>query len=564
MLLLALGTAVLATHWPALSTQALSFDDTEYLTENRLVQNPSWTSARRFLSEVLEPSTTGGAYQPLSMISLMLDYAAGGRPDNLRAFHRTSLVLHVLNTALVALLLYLLFGNPWIAVAAALLFGLHPLTVGRITWVTDRKTVLAAFFSLWCLVHYLCYVRHGIRVHYAVALLLYVLAMMSKPTSLPLPVLFLLLDYWPLRRLSKRTALLTMPFFVVGGIGLIISFVSFHHTLQVVMPGHHGMPRILFIVCHNIVFYLCKVVWPVHLSTHCPFPEPFSLEHPAVLTGVIGTCVLVSIVLASWRRTRAPLIGWAVFFVAVFPTLGVIGFTPVIAANRFVYFPIVGILIILAAFLEWVCVRWGGGRRRARDVIVAAIILLVAGTEAVLSRQYAARWNDTVSLCEYMLKLTPEEEAVHNHLGVALRARGKTEEGIEHFRLAIEYDPESPRAHYNLGNALKDKRMLDEAITQFREALQRDPRHVLAHNNLGVALAMKGELDEAIRQYLQAVDLEPEHVPALINLGRAYVLKGDNEKAIAYWDRAVRLNPRDKRTRMQLLTLRRRLLEKHD
>ena len=149
--------AVIAVHWPALSAQALSFDDNQYLVNNTLVKSPSWFSAWKFLSQVLEPSTVGGYYQPLSMISLMLDYSLGGRVENLLPFHRTSLALHAANTALIIVLLYLLFGEVWIAAAVGLLFGLHPMTVEPIPWVGERKTLLAAFFALWSLFFYLRY-----------------------------------------------------------------------------------------------------------------------------------------------------------------------------------------------------------------------------------------------------------------------------------------------------------------------------------------------------------------------------------------------------------------------
>ncbi|MHC4665938.1 MAG: hypothetical protein ACYS9T_08280 [Planctomycetota bacterium] len=112
-LLVVVGGIVLAAHWPVLSARAFLFDDDQYLIENRLVQNPTWNSAKRFLGEVLRPSTVRGYYQPLAMISLMLDYAMGGRVANLTPFHRTSLLLHVANSLLLIILLYLLFGQVW-------------------------------------------------------------------------------------------------------------------------------------------------------------------------------------------------------------------------------------------------------------------------------------------------------------------------------------------------------------------------------------------------------------------------------------------------------------------
>jgi hypothetical protein len=145
---------VVWVHWPALSAKALSFDDQQYLTDNILVQNPSWTSAKRFVTEILTPSTVGGYYQPLSMISLMLDVALSGRPGNLQPFHRTSLILHVINTLLIVVLLYQLFGNPWVAAMIGLLYGVHPMSVESIPWIGERKTLLAAFFSLLALIAY--------------------------------------------------------------------------------------------------------------------------------------------------------------------------------------------------------------------------------------------------------------------------------------------------------------------------------------------------------------------------------------------------------------------------
>ena len=145
-LIVLVGQLVMLAHWPSLSAQALMFDDEQYLTDNYLVQTPSWSSAGRFLSEVSKPSTVRGYYQPLTMISLMTDCALGGRNDNLRPFHRTSLSLHVMNTMLVIVLLYLLFDQVWVAAVVGLLFGLHPLTAETIPWVGERKTLLAAFF----------------------------------------------------------------------------------------------------------------------------------------------------------------------------------------------------------------------------------------------------------------------------------------------------------------------------------------------------------------------------------------------------------------------------------
>src|SRR5215472_7287602 len=187
--IIVVAVLVTATHWPALSSRALCFDDGEYVLDNPLVRNPSWDSARRFLTEVWAPSTVGGYYQPLAMISLMLDDAQAPAPPetepSLRVFHRTSLALHVANTALLIVLTYLLFGDVLAAAMVGLIFGVHPMTVEPIPWLGERKTLLSAFFAFACLVAYVRYAQRGRVWLYGTALGLFLLALMSKPISMP-------------------------------------------------------------------------------------------------------------------------------------------------------------------------------------------------------------------------------------------------------------------------------------------------------------------------------------------------------------------------------------------
>ena len=342
-LIVLVGQLVMLAHWPSLSAQALMFDDEQYLTENYLVQTPSWASAGRFLSEVSKPSTVRGYYQPLTMISLMVDYALGGRPDNLRQFHRTSLALHVMNTMLVIVLLYLLFDQEWVAAGVGLLFGLHPLTAETIPWVGERKTLLAAFFALWCLILYVRYARKGSWMMYGVCMMMYIAALMSKPTSTPLPVLMLLMDYWPLKRLKTRAVVEKAPLFVVGAVSAIITYVSQSSTYGVTLPSEYGFGRIPLTICHNIIFYLYKIIWPANLSSHYAFPMPMGLSNPMVLAGVIGMCIRIPLLLISLRWTRAALTGWLFFFVAILPTMQIIAFNYLIASTKFVYLPSIGL-----------------------------------------------------------------------------------------------------------------------------------------------------------------------------------------------------------------------------
>jgi tetratricopeptide (TPR) repeat protein len=541
--LLTVCCAVIVVHWPALSAQALSFDDSQYLTRNLSVQNPGWTSARRFLTEVLEPSTVEGYYQPLTMISLMFDYALGGRPDNLYSFHRTSLTLHVVNTALVVVLLYLLFGQAWIATAVGLLFGLHPMTVEPIPWVGERKTLLAAFFALWCLILYVRYARKPNRPLYIGCLAMYVLALMSKPTSTPLPLLMLLMDYWPLGRWKWTTVLEKLPFIVVGGISAIITYISQSSAAPALVAGGYGFERIPLILCHNIIFYLHKIIWPANLSSHYVFPEPLGLSDPMVLAGVIGTCILVPLLVISLRWTRAALAGWLLFFVAIFPTIQVLRFSNVIAADKFAYLPSVGLLMVVASLLNWFCETGSASKSMARRIAVTITILVLASAEAVATRSYLVHWRDTLSLSEHILTKTPDAPQARNMLGLELQSQGKLDEAVNQYRRALQVKPNYVEAHNNLGIALQLQGKPDEAISHYRRALQIDPGYVEAHYNMGITFRAQGRHDEAISCYRQALRLKPYHIETHSNLGSLLSAQSKFDEAIKHFRQALHVKP---------------------
>lgn len=545
VLMLAVGAAVLATYWPVLSVNSLFFDDMMYLTDNPLVQNPSWSSAKRFLCEVAKPSTVQGYYQPLTMISLMLDYARGGRPEHLRPFHQTNLGLHVLNCLLMTGLVYLVFGNPWVAAMVGLLFGVHPLTVEPVAWMSERKTMLATVFSLGAMVSYVRYVRRSHVGYYVACAVLYVLALMSKPTATMLPVVLILLDYWPLGRLNRRAIMEKVPLLLISGISAVITVVSQGRAAGVRMPHQYGPAEIPLMLCHNIVFYLRKIIYPSNLSAFYPFPEPFDLTDPNVLVGVIGTGVWIGVLLLSWRRTRGLLVGWLIFFVTILPTMGVIGFTQFIASDKYVYLPSVGLLLVLAWFLRTMWHHPAARPSLAWPQIGSLLaVLVIAGAEARATRRYLAHWQNEESIFRYMLRLYPQRAALLNGLGRALADQGRLDEAAEAFTAALRVEPASPVVLNNLAAVLARQGQVEQAVRYYRQALQSDDTSATAHQNLGALLLKLGRTDQAVEHLDRAVRLNPNHVRAHFNLGIALNRLGRTDQAAAHYREAVQLDPR--------------------
>jgi len=532
-----------AVHWLALSAQALCFDDHQYMVDNPLVKNPGWASTSRFLSEVLEPSTVEGYYQPLTMISLMVDYALGGRCENLRQFHRTSIGLHIANTALIIVLLYLLFGQIWVAAAVGGLFGLHPMTVESICWLCDRKTLLAAFFALWSLIFYLKYSRKNNLKFYVGCLLMYVLALMSKPTSLLLPAAMLLLDYWPLRRLSRRSIVEKLPFFFAGLIFAYITFISQSRTADLVAPVSYEAGRIPLTLCHNIVFYLYKVVWPAMLIPNYVFPEPMSVSNPVVAAGVVGTFVLIVLLLVSLRRSKGPLTGWLFFFIMILPTMQIFRFSNVIAADKFAYLPSVGLLIVLAWFIGLLWGKVDNSKTRARRAGIIIVLLILFVAEAALTRRQSGYWQNTVGLYEHMLPVSKNSPWVHYDLANALLKEGKLDRAVEHYKRTLEIKPDDVNAHYNLGNALKLQGKLDDAMRHYNKALEGKEDYAEVLTNMANIFSMQGRREEAIRYFKRSLSFTPDSAIAHSNLGWELKGTGRFDEAIEHFLEAARLSP---------------------
>jgi tetratricopeptide (TPR) repeat protein len=544
VLVITVCVIVAAAHWPVLSAKALLFDDDLFVGEDSpLVQNPGWALAGRALAEVFNPSVMVGYYQPLPVISIMADCAMGGNSRNLVPFRRTGLVIHIFNTALVVSLLYFLFGHPIPAAMGGLLFGVHPLSVEPVAWISDRKTLLAMFFVLWCLIFYVRFAQKGGRKSYFACMLMYLFALMSKPTSLPVPVLMLVLDYWPLRRFNRKAVIEKTPFFVLGIVFAVITTVSNNRSLGIPLSSRLEGPaqllRTFLTVCYLIIFYLRKIFWPMNLSSVYVLPEPLSLSNWVISASVFGTFVLIGGMFFSLRLTRAFLAGLLFFFLAILPVLGIVPFSNwVVASDKYVYMPIIG---LLAVFGWAITSLWK--KIAVPKTALIVLLLFLSSVQIYCLRRYLSHWRDTVSLFEHMLTLTPNAVQVHNDLGIELRSLGRTDEAISHFQQALKLKRDYAEAHNNLGFAFHSLGRMDEAIEEYRKAVRIKPDYSQAYNNLGAALWSQGRFDEAIKQFSQALKIRPDYAEAHYNMGRAFQSQSRIDEATGQFYQALRIKP---------------------
>ncbi len=537
-----------SVYLPVLSARALVIDDAQYVTENPLVQNPSWQSARRFLVEVLEPSTVQGYYQPFTMISLMMDYYLGGkRDDTLRPFHVTNYLLHLTNTALIGILLFLLFGDPWIAAGVALLWAVHPVTVEPVAWITERKTLLATFFVLCSLISYLQYVKCSKWSRYVLSFAAYLAAVLSKPTTISLPLLLFLIDVLGPRQGKWRLLLLEKgPFLAIGGMSGIITFVSQSRTAVAVLPQDYGWWRGIFVILHNVAFYCRELVWPVQLSPFHPFPPNLGFSHPLVLQGLLILLAALGLGLVWRRRTNVPWAGMAFSFVAILPTMQVVGFSNSIAGDKYLYFPIVGLLLLLAYVLGNLVKKNTTGVIGGRYAPVLACLLLLAGAEAMVTRRYLQKWENSVSLHSHMLTIYPQEAYLHNGAGNAWMEERAYARAAYHYRRAVELQPHFAYAQCNLALVYQLEENTKSAMEHYHLALRDHPRLPQAQNGLGDIAFRQGDYGTARECYERAIAMTRDWWPPLHGLARLLAIHPDPhvrspEQAVLLAERAATL-----------------------
>ena len=467
------------------------------------------------------------------------------------AYHTTNLLLHVLDTLLVFWLILILSNEVFIALVSALFFGVHPLHVESVAWVTERKDVLSTFFLLQAMIYYLLYKKKqkgfftptkifGVGGYYYLSLSAFFLALLSKPMVVSLPFILLLFDYLSYREFNKSILLEKAPYFLLS---VIIGILTIY--TQIVGEAVPSTDSLTFVeniltACRGVVFYLTKVILPINLSAFYPYPEIISIYKPEFFSSLFALLVLTIAVFYSRKYSRRIIFGTLFFIITILPVLKLFPAGAASAADRYMYLPSIG-LFYMAGLAFYKMYRWEGVFETARKLSVVLFLGVLILTFSVLSYKRNNIWQDGETLWLNVLENYPEVSIAHNNLGHAYTAQGRSNEAIKEYKTALRLDPNYATAHNNLGSIYVDQGLLDEAIKEYKTALRLDPNYATAHNNLGSIYVDQGLLDEAVKEYKTALRIKPDYVDAHNNLGNAYAAQGSLDDAIREYQLAIEL-----------------------
>ncbi|MEE8171123.1 MAG: tetratricopeptide repeat protein [Phycisphaerae bacterium] len=494
----------------------VNLDDPQYILHNPFVRVPTLDHLKLLFrpGELLRPTGVAGYAQPLTIASLMLDGWLSGapqRPPNPAVFHLTNLILHTLNGALVFWLMRRLGAAAWPAAALALLFVCHPVQVESVAWVSQRKSLLSAFFALLSTLAYLQLSRGAARWRWlGLAMVTYVAAVLAKPTALPLPLVFLLLDAWPLQRFSARSVIEKLPLLLLMVAGATLAAVSQGRVGNLDAPLAASPMLWGRLILHNVASLLTRIAWPVDLVPNVPGADATALTMGRTLfeASILGALIVGAIVAVR----RAPVVGAALgaYFLMIAPATGVVRFTTGLAGDRFNYLPLVFLLMPMAVLLS----RRSMARRGS--IAVAAIALGLG----VASFAQIRVWRDGGALFQHVLAIHPDHVAARVGLADWLMIHGRAEEAAPLLEQAVQAEPENGDHRYYWGNALRAIGRPEDAIAQYRMAAASDPDRATYLQALGGSLAKLGRFEDALPHYERARERSPRS--ALIRLGLGY------------------------------------------
>lgn len=578
------------------------WDDVPLLVDNSAYRGFAWWNLQWMFSTNLL-----GHYMPLTWITYGLDYLLWGlRPSG---YHLTNIALHAANVALVYLVARRLFRKVWsraapgsgnsLRVAAALtalVFGVHPLRVESVAWITERRDLLCGLFYLLAVLMYLraCEAESGDGrpwgKFYWGALGSFGLALLSKSMAVTLPAVLLVLDVYPLGRLRPgvhgwltpgpwRIWREKLPFVLMGAALSAVAFRALLGGAGATSWGHLGLWERVAVSAYSVAFYLRKTLLPLELSPLYELSLPVRIfDRRFILSGMAVLLITLAAV-ALRRRWPGFLTVWTCYVVMLLPVVGIFHNGYQIAADRYSYLPGVGWALlaggaVVAASWEFRSVRTG---RRALAIAVAFLVPAASVALVPATWGQVKIWRDDETLWSHAVRFDPASAIALSNLGAALRAQGRLDEAVEHsrralllkpdlpeanlnlalarggqgrvaeaegyFRRVLELRPRSVPAHSGLGSILEAQGRLDEAFVHFHLALKIDPRSAGAHNDLGVALARSGRVADALAEFSEAVRIDPSFARAQNNLGLALAQTGRLTEALDHFRAAVRSKP---------------------
>ena len=538
---------------PALSAGFVNWDDPDYVENNYLIRD---------LSRLPELFTTPlqGNYHPLTMFSLAVNYALSG--DNAWSYHLFNLIFHLINCFLVYRLAFILTrGNALISFVTSLLFGIHPMHVESVAWVSERKDVLYALFFIAGHITFTKYIDTGSKKQYWLTLLFVILSLSSKPAAVIFPVSLLCIDVLRNRKFSFKLITEKIPYFIPAILMGLLT-INAQKTVGATGEEYFGLAKNILFGFYGIMMYFVKMIIPFKLSAFYPFPPLNEKLSAAYYLAPIFTLLLAAVTFFTWKKYRFVAFGIAFYIVNLLLVLQVFSVGSAVMAERYTYVPYIGLFFIAGCLLD----RFAKGNLTKAYAIVIPVTLIFS----VLTFLQSQTWKDGATLWDSVIKSQPCSRAYSARAtlfrkdGNLLKEQANSllannrkdeanrlnEEATKNYNKAIEYYSEAVQlnkidheSYNNRANVYIDINKFDLAMQDYKNSLDVKPDYHVAFDNIGSLYARRNMFDSALYYLNKAIQLKPDYKSAYSNRGLTLMSLGRHADAIKDWQTFLQYEP---------------------
>lgn len=521
----------------------INYDDPRYVYENTKITGGLSLSGIAWAFTHIHSMN----WHPLTTISHMLDCQLYGLSAGWH--HFTNVLLHTVAVILLFLALQQMTGAFSRSAFVAAVFAIHPLRVESVAWIAERKDVLSGVFFMLTLLAYVHYVRAPSIWRYVIVAFAFALGLMSKPMLVTLPFVLLLLDHWPLGRITEegsnvgrqlfKLAVEKIPLIVLSAVSSVITFVA-----QKGAVGETGQLPVLARINNAVVSYVAyiwQMLWPMRLAVFYPHPEN-RLPLWEIIASLLLLICLTVLAIALRKRRPYLLTGWLWYLGMLVPVIGFVQVGWQGRADRYTYLPQVGLYIAVTWAMADLTALW----RHQRTFLSAAAILSV-GVLSWCAWIQTSYWRDSETLFRHALAVTANNDVAENNLGIVFLGKGKVDQAISLLQAAVDLRPDNSPAHENLAKALLQKGQIADALVHYRKLLELQPDNMEVHNIVGTVLVQQGRVAEGVEEWQKVLAVEPDNGNAMSNLAWVFATSPDQSlrdgpKAVQLAENAARIS----------------------
>jgi tetratricopeptide (TPR) repeat protein len=544
LICLTLTLVTLAVFYQVHSFEFLNYDDQIYISENPNIHNGITLKAVKW---AFTAASNIYFWHPLTWLSHILDWQLYG--NNAGGHHITNLIFHILNTLLLFFVLKQMTRAIWPSAFVAALFALHPLHVESVAWIYERKDVLSTFFWFLTMWAYVRYVRGPKIAGYLLVVAFLALGLLSKPMLVTLPFVLLLLDYWPLDRLSSKSDKAgkkhSLPYLLVEKVPLfamvaVSCIITFNNQKKIgAMSSKENLSLFVRLANTSISYmqYIIKMIWPARLAVFYPHLGPNVSIFYSLISAFLLLVITIFIVKFA-QNHRHLFTGWFWYLGTLVPVIGIVQIGGWAMADHYTYIPLTGLFVIIAWGFPDLLAKWRYKKITLISSAVPAILVMSICTFFQLGY-----WQSNLTLFQHALDVTKNNYVAYSGVANSLVLQGKLDEAIQNYSQAVRIAPRDLIARIGLSDALLKVGKIDQAVIECQKSFQIKSDEPDVLNILGIALGQQGKLDEAVKCFTKSLQIRPDFAITHDNMGHVMILQGNYDEAVVHLTESIRLDP---------------------